>query len=154
MFSSAFDAVSGNALWLFSGSTNTDADYQAYVDSIHQTLQACGPRQDLPAAILLVDAGNPVPNAAWRKRIADASAAVPCPMLFAVVSDSILVRGAITAVNWIRPPPYEIAVHEKLDGAVRWIEEKRGKKTTMFQRLHDEARRGAPSPSSRQPQVR
>lgn len=140
--------ASGNAVWLFSGLVNTDADYAAYVDAVRGTLQRCVGRTDLPASILVVDAGNPVPNAAWRKRIAEASAMAPCRMLFAVVSSSVLVRGAITAVNWIRPPPYEASVHDEVESAVRWIEEKRGKRTTIFRALLDIARRGSTSPSS------
>jgi hypothetical protein len=139
VFVPVFDIVHVAAVWLFTGSTNTDEDYQAYVDNI-EALKPKMKGREHPAAILVADPGNPVPNASWRRKIAAASSSFEATPLFALVSSSPVVRGIATAINWIRPPPYEAAVFAHFDEAVAWIESKRGQKQPVFDRLLAEAR--------------
>ena len=75
MFRLAFDRVNLIAVGVFSGVDNTDADFQAYIDSFDRldAIAFTAP-QERAAYVLIVDPGNPHPNAMWRKRIADASA--------------------------------------------------------------------------------
>jgi hypothetical protein len=139
MFSYRFDSAYGNCVWLFSGSTNTDDDYERYVESfVH--LDKIATRRELPAGILFVDRESPMPNARWRKRMAEASASLRSRPLIAFASESPLVRGVVTAINWLRPPPFEFSVTSSFDDAVTWIEGKRGVGAKLFFHMMAELR--------------
>lgn len=125
MFVGARDSSEGLAVWLMYGPHNSDADYEAYVETIGQ-MRIEASRHPRPAAIMMIDPGNPVPDARWRRRIAEASADIPNTALFALVSESRVVQSVVTAVNWIRPPRYEHSVHTTFEQARSWVEDKRG----------------------------
>ena len=44
---------------------------------------------------------------------------------FALVSERLIVRGIVGAVERMRPSPYESKAHAKLEDALRWIESRR-----------------------------
>lgn len=153
----SYDAAFQLAVFVFSGTTNDDDDFQAYCDAIRSlavklAVFAAGSTA-LPCAVLVVDPGNPIPDARWRKEIAEASGTLRPPMLLAVVSEASLVRGAITAINWLRPPPFEIATHSSFMRALAWLEGRRGTKLPQLTALLEEARRqvvsGRPLASSK-----
>src|SRR5579871_5828259 len=158
MFSMGYDVAFGLAAFLFSGKTNSDADYQAYIEAIEMLKEwhedwakgAIG----VVCGLLVVDAGNPVPDAKWRRRIADASADIKPPALFGLVSESRLVRGTVTAINWIRPPAYTIGIHSTFEDAVAWAERERGTKLPLFHDLLKEARSRADRGEHYAPRVR
>jgi hypothetical protein len=124
MFSFAVDRAHGNCIWLFSGESNSDDDFARYVATF-TLVDAVALQHELPAGILVVDRGNPMPNAVWRKRMAEASSSLKSRPLVAFASESPLVRGVVTAINWLRPAPFEFTVTSTFDDAVRWIEQKR-----------------------------
>jgi hypothetical protein len=143
----AHDTSFGLVVFLFTGETAKDEDFEAYCAGIdflkawHGTWTLA--ETTAPCAILVVDPGSPSPNAHWRKRIADASKDVKPPAYFALVSTSAIVRGVVTAINWIRPPPYEFNVVTTFAAAVHWMEGKRGVKLPAFRELLQEARERA-----------
>ena len=147
MFTFSYDAAFRLAVFLFSGNENTDADYQAYCDIIGKLatrLQAYeGSAVSLPASVIVVDPHNPIPNARWRQEIAEVSARLRPPMIVAMVSDSSLVRGAITAMNWLRPPPFEIQTFPTFEDALAWLETRREVKLPQLTALLSEAREHA-----------
>lgn len=150
MFTEASDAREGLAVWIFSGPTNTDGDYEAYIACIRR-LDAMMSLQDVerPAALQVVDDGNPVPGPRWRRDIADATAHIDARAMFGLVSSSTLIRGVVVAINWIRPPRYTVACHATFDAGVRWVESARGPAPRLHA-LHDEARaRALPAPPAR-----
>ncbi len=57
-----------------------------------------------------------------------------------MVSGSLLVRGVVTAINWIRPPAYDFSCFDSFEGAVMWVEERRGRKIAIASKLLAEAR--------------
>ena len=146
MFAHAYDAPYGLAVFLFSpgGRTSADEDLAAYVDCI-RTLKAkievwqSGPDR-LPAAILVIDPGAPLPNARWRKEIAEVSNDLRPPLLFGIVNDSAIVRGTVTAINWVKPLPFETDVFATFEKATAWIESRRGVKLPLLAALLAEAR--------------
>lgn len=131
MFSYRFDSAHGNCVWLLSGMTNTDDDFARYVDSFAKLDKAALQRKNA-AGVLVVDRDNPMPNARWRKRIAEASASLQSRPLVAFASESPLVRGMVTAINWLRPPPFEFMITSTFDDAVRWFEAKREVPCKLF----------------------
>ncbi len=68
VFTEASDPREGLAVWIFSGPTNTDGDYEASIGCIRR-LDAMIALQNLerPAALQIVDDGNPVPGPRWRR---------------------------------------------------------------------------------------
>lgn len=140
MYGSRIDAPQGLLIGLFSGADNTDEDYQRYVESI---LEA--DRQALPGtakiAALLVDRGNPPPNARWRKRIAEATASVRTEgALFALCAESPIIRGVATAIHWIRPPTYAVRILATSDAFLKLVGERRAAAVPIAKRMIDELR--------------
>lgn len=82
--------------------------------------------------IHFVDRENPMPNAKWRERMAQASSSLRSRPLIAFASESPIVRGVVTAVNWLRPPAYDFTVTGTFDDAVRWVEAKRDVPCKLF----------------------
>jgi hypothetical protein len=148
VFTQAFDLDSRAAVWLFSGASNQDADFEAYIRSIRElAVRTRGAAQ--PAVVMLVDAENPAPSAVWRRRIAEASGDIGEGALFALVSERALIRGIVVAINWLRPPRYEPSAHASFDEGVRWVEARRGESLApLFDRLLREARRATRGPRS------
>lgn len=91
----------------FAGTTNSDDDFERYIAS---TIE--GERRSatlgLAIGVLIVERGNPMPNAAWRRRIADETGKTPMKAaMFILCTEDPLIRGVLTAINWIRRPKYE-----------------------------------------------
>lgn len=140
MFVYRLDKRRGLMVWLFTGSTNTDDDFARYVASFAIADEACthGPQPGI--GVLVVDDGNPVPNAAWRRRMAEASTKLKSNPIVILATSSSLVRGIATAINWIRPPPYEFFATATFDEAAAIAQKRRGEPLTALHVLLDEAR--------------
>jgi hypothetical protein len=118
---------------------NGDADQAYYVD----TFVAFDKRhreRERPVFVLVIDEGASFPNAKWRERIAEASRNINPTSLAVFVSASSLARGITTAINWIRPPTYKLAVVSDMNEAVTAIEAYRMGLRLIVQRLYKEAR--------------
>jgi hypothetical protein len=142
----AHDLEAGAALWLFAGPRNDDVDFQLYLDTI-VALDAKRAGLD-EAGMVVAEPGNPPPSSMWRKRIADATATLRAKKAaFALVSASPIVRGVVTAINWLRPPPYAAGTFAKFGDASAWLEKELARPLPMA-RLLDEARSHASSQRS------
>ncbi len=119
------DETTGAAVWLFTGTQNSDADFERYVASLRD-LAAMARRLGHGAGLLVAARENPPPNANWRKKIADASNHYPPNCSFALVSESMVLRGVLTAINWLRPPTYDVIAVATVDEALDWIAARRG----------------------------
>src|SRR5450432_2600596 len=108
MFHGVIDMRSGLAVWLFTKGENTDADWQAYCDSLQEVSRNI--HHPAPFAVQVIDAQSADPNAKWRREIARVSMRVPAHSSIAIVSLSSIVRGVITAISWLRPPTYKLHI--------------------------------------------
>lgn len=139
MFIEAADIEAGEVVWLFCGTSNTDADYQNYLDSIDRLIKAA-PTSVRPAGIQVVAPDSPPPNAEWRKRIADHTRHFPRDdAMYCMVTRSTVIRGVLTAINWMRRPNYAFAVRPTFDEAVAWIDQQRGHPARALPQLHEQA---------------
>lgn len=138
MFSVSYDKTAALVVSSFSGPTNTDADYAAYCANIEELKAEA--LDLLRIAILTISSDNPMPNASWRKRIADASADVAPNSLFILVSDRPAVRGILTAINWVRPPTYQWAIKKSFGAAIDLAATYRPDAVARLLELHDECR--------------
>ena len=146
MYRSRIDAVEGLLVGLFSGSSNDADDYQRYIDSIldadQKTLATTA-----KIAILLVDRDNPPPDAQWRKRIADASAGVRTEgAIFVLCAQSPIIRGVLTAINWIRAPRYEVRIVGTLEATLAIVRDRRASAPARAEQMIAELRREAQDP--------
>jgi hypothetical protein len=145
MYRSRIDAERGLLIGLFTGSTNDD-DYARYVESILEADRVTRP-ETAKLAILLVDRENPAPNAQWRKRIADASARIRTQgALFVLCAESPIIRGVVTAINWIRPPKYETRIVSTPEAALEIVAERRASAVAAAKRIIEELRAEARRP--------
>ena len=142
MFRCEFDRASLIAVGVFSGPDNSDADFQAYVDSFQVLDQiAYEEARERGVYTVVVDPENPRPSALWRKRIADASAHLRSNPLVTLVSKSAAIRSVVTAINWFRPPPYSIKCHDNIEASAAWIQSQRaGNILEIMRRLEQTCR--------------
>jgi len=138
-FHEARDDHDACVVWLFTGPTNNDADFEKYCDAIVQLDAAFAGKT--AAAILVVDAGNPPPSSPWRKKIADVSATLRSKPTFAMVSASPLMRGVVIAINWLRPAAYPFTVVSTFDDARAWTEQQHGHSLLCLPRLLEDVRK-------------
>lgn len=124
MFTIEIDERASVAVWLFTGATNDDRDFEAYVASLAK-LRTSALRAGVGTGLQWVERGNPPPNATWRRRIAEASASYPPNCVFALVSDSAMIRGIATAINWLRPATYDFTSTATFDEAFQWMAARR-----------------------------
>ena len=144
MFTVSEDRSAALVVHYFSDATNSDADYEAYCKSIAQ-LNTEAPFDLLRLGILAFDSSNPMPNAMWRKRIAEASANIHPNTMFILVSERQVVRGIMTAMNWVRPPTFQWSIVENLDKALDEVAGLRPDAVSSLRRLHEDCRRQAQS---------
>lgn len=134
MFSVSYDKTAALVVSSFSGPTNSDADYAAYCANIEELKEEAPDL--LRIAVLTISSDNPIPNASWRKRIADASADVGANTLFILVSDRPVVRGILTAINWVRPPSYQWSIEKSFDDAIDLVAKHRPDAIARLLELH------------------
>jgi len=142
MFRLAFDTSIVIGVGVFSGNENTDIDFQAYVNSFKRLDEIAYSRPDVRGAYaIIVDPDNPRPDAAWRKKIADASADIRSNPAVSLITKSAAIRSVITAINWFRPPRYEIKCHESVEASAAWISALRSENVLpIMQKLERECR--------------
>jgi hypothetical protein len=134
------DRTFGICVWYFGVTSNSDADFERYVESFARA-DEIGAAISFPSCgLLYVEPENPMPNAKWRKRIAEASRVLKSKPSIVFASPSPLVRGIVTAINWLRPPPFAFQVTSSLDLGIAWLEERRGAKLPRIAELLEECR--------------
>lgn len=144
MFRFEFDRPSVIAVGIFSGPDNSDADFQAYIESFEVLDRiAYDEARERGVYTVVVDPENPRPSALWRKRIADASAHLRSNPLVTLVSQSAAIRSVVTAINWFRPPPYSIKCHDSIEASAAWIQSQRAGNALEIMRRLEQACRGA-----------
>jgi hypothetical protein len=93
------------------------------------------------ALMLVLGPATQPPNAHWRRRYAEQRKALVAPRAFiSVVTESALLRGVMTAMNWVSPdPPHVKSMHHAtfLESA-GWIEQSQGTPFASLRRLFDE----------------
>jgi hypothetical protein len=128
MLSMAIDEDASVAVWLMTGRHNSDEDYERYVTSLLDLRERARVRGG-GTGLFYADRDNPVPNAAWRRKMAEASKDYPPNCLYAMVSESMVVRGVVTAINWLRPPTYDFVTVATMEEALAWLRARRDART-------------------------
>jgi hypothetical protein len=119
------DGPSGDVVGMLvaKSALNPDADHAAVIASVKEQW-AAGFVDHAPALILIIDDDYPVPDATWRRRYAELRDHSPYERYrVAIVTRSSLIRGAHTAINWVRPPSrkFQTESFATFDAAAAWV---------------------------------
>jgi hypothetical protein len=150
MYAKAYSANPAMLVLTFAGTSTTSADYEEIVQSIEQLHRDASGR--LAVAVIVVPKGHAAPNAHWRSRFADANRNRSGRYLLALVTESPLIRGVFTAVNWLMADKrnYHGYAVASFDEAITTFEKLEGKRLDRLRELFAEAqgrlRQGAVEP--------
>jgi hypothetical protein len=127
----AYDRSSSTLVGAKVGDPCTDEDYARIVETMVR-LHAEVPPNGIAYFALIVDAGQPPPSALWRRRLALARAHGKS-FRFVIVSSSILERGTVTAIHWLKPPTSEQKVISRATfaEAVAWLVSEGGSSSVL-----------------------
>jgi len=141
MLSFAYSRSAGILLSFWSGSNNSDDDYERLLGAWARADDEGLRRFDGVVHVVVVSAENPLPDARQRRRLADFQSRLRAQQTYiALVTKSPVVRGVITAIQWIsRPANVETDAYGTLDAAVRWLEHRRGGDMSVVPTLLREA---------------
>ena len=129
----AYDPAQGVSVWLVTGAAGP-ADWQQNIDTMLRL-----DREGCTATVLIADADARPPDAAWRKRIAATACGLKARKAFALVTVSLPMRGALTALNWFRPFKVPTRAFATVDEATDFVAAHTGVRTDLS-RLVDDVR--------------
>jgi hypothetical protein len=146
MFSYQMNKSHGLYVGVYSGDAIADADYERCITSMQELDAAAAQQPQGLLAVLVTDPGTPGVPPAWRKRMADFNRGVKSrPYFLALVTTSMVLRGALTMINWLSPPRpgQALTAHATFDEACRWAESMRGQPLPRLPDLMTAVRRQA-----------
>ena len=147
MFDYAFCRQSSIYVGIYSGNTG-DEDYERCVSSMYAFEAEQRNHPEGIVAVLVSDPGIPPVPPSWRKRMAEFNQSVQAsPYLLSIVTPSAVIRGILTAINWLSPPRkgHERVAHETFAQACDWVDRHRGQPQPRLRELHQAARAKLPS---------
>jgi hypothetical protein len=128
------------------GVEQSDADYELSLTMFKEVDYAAALRKEPFVHVMSVDAEVELPNASWRKRLADANTKlITKRYLFAFVTPSALARGTFTAINWLtsRPRGHVTAAFGTFEAACAWVRSSTGKAYPRLEAMERQARQEA-----------
>jgi hypothetical protein len=112
----------------FTPGGDSDADYAEHMRVEQEVAERAHVSGARLAIIIGQDRGYPAPNASLRKKIA-AMTSMPTfrPVCCAIVTGNPILRGVITALNWLRKREYSEAIFGDQESALAWLEREGGR---------------------------
>jgi hypothetical protein len=117
-----------------------DADYERVLAAFERLARESAPTDALCTNVVVVDRDHDLPDARWRRRIAEAEK--KCRRLrMALVTESAMARGVITAIQWLTGSrdTLQRSTHATLAEASLALEREAGRQLRLAA-LHDAAR--------------
>ena len=102
------------------------ADFGIHLEKLEQALTAAAARGQKLALVILFDSGHAVPNAVWRRAVADFQKRPIFNPDVVLVSGNPLLRGVLTALDWLRGSIINMQPAASGEKAVELIEKQRG----------------------------
>jgi hypothetical protein len=124
---------SGKALvvaWLSSGGEMQD-DFGQLIGLLEKALGQKNADQKL-AIMVVMESGHALPNAFWRSRAAEVTGRDDFDGYLAIVTQNKLIRGVLTALDWLRDKSYQDKVFPSVEEAKAWLEQERGDTFTLI----------------------
>jgi hypothetical protein len=149
VYSFCRDDAFGAMVGVFSGTSNTEADWVRCIESL-ELADETALRMGVPlVCVLVADPETPRPPAVWRKRMAVGQESIRAPVYyFAFVAPNALIRGVYTAINWMAkkgPSGHKSVAVPTFANAASWVRKNAAKAYPTLEALHDEARSGTAS---------
>lgn len=147
MYYQAFDKLNGLLVGFLTPKPVMDEpnDYGQMEASIRE-LDGSKPSMGETVFILVVPSDWPQPNAKYRKQFAALRDRLKQPMTFALISSSPIIRGVVTAVNWVSPPRVGTAgAFASVDDAIAAAEKRFRRRIPELRPLCDEVLAMVPS---------
>jgi hypothetical protein len=137
-------AESGSVLVGVYNGPDTDADHERAIASIVSADAAAVARDEPVVCILVTQRDSASPAPVWRKRMADANRNMRAKAYyFVLVSPNGLLRGVLTAINWLNDVPshHHFESTATFEEAVKWVRKQTGDSYPMLESLYERARR-------------
>jgi hypothetical protein len=140
VYAFAYDRRSSTLVGIKGGEVSTGVDYQSLIDSINQ-LWAEASATPFATFVLVIDPGQETPSPLWRQRIAEARTTTQ-PFRIVIVTSSVVMRGVMTAINWIRPngAGQKTVSRATLEETIAWLEAEGGRARPIVPTLYAKAR--------------
>jgi hypothetical protein len=140
VYAFAYDRRRSTLVGVKGGDVCTDVDYQSVIDSVNQ-LWAEASATPFATFVLVIDPGQESPSPLWRQRIAEARTTTQ-PFRIVIVTSSVIMRGVMIAINWIRPngAGQKTVSRATLEEAIAWLEAEGGHARPIVQTLYAKAR--------------
>jgi hypothetical protein len=143
MYASAAAESGSVVVGVYSG-PDGDADHERAIASIVDADAAALERNEPVVCILVTQRDTASPPAVWRKRMSNANRAMRAKAYyFVLVSPNPLLRGVLTAINWLSDVPSHHYFNSTatFDEAARWVRKETGGSYAMLEALYDRAER-------------
>jgi hypothetical protein len=109
----------------FSGGGRSDDDFRAHVEQLRIAGQSADGRR--VAAVIRMIPGHPFPTAYWRSEVAKMVTSGNLKADLAVLSNSNVIRGVLSAVSWLVPRnSARFRMFTSWEAAESWLAEGRG----------------------------
>jgi hypothetical protein len=121
-----YSKSAGVLLWLSTSDASVDSEHERYYQAL-LTLDADAVElghESLSFTVML-NSRPKRPNANWRRKYAELRTLLKARRrLGVIVNPSAILRGAITVMNWLQPPPPEevLEIFGTCAAGVRWVE--------------------------------
>jgi hypothetical protein len=142
MLALVYDRPSALLLALLGGAPHAEDEWGQLIDAIRE-LDRNAAADGLETLLVAVTTPEtPRPDATWRRRFAELKLELKAKRRYsALVTTSLLLRGAMTAINWIVPPSRhgEVVVFGTFDEAAAWCVAERGRRRQALYAMLDQA---------------
>lgn len=138
MVSLAYDLAT-HVLVGYVGGQATAAENEVLMAEIDKLDRNGRHRGKTVAMLLVLGPDAQAPNAHWR-RLAEQRKALVAPVYISVVTTSAVLRGVLTAMNWMFTPPSHVKTqhHATFEEGAAWIELSQGTPQATLRRLYKE----------------
>jgi hypothetical protein len=142
MLALVYDRPTALLLALLGGPPHAEDEWGQLIEAIRE-LDKNGAADGLETLLVAVTTPEtPRPDATWRRRFAELKLELRARRRYtALITTSLLLRGAMTAINWIVPQSKrgEVAVFGTFGEAVEWSVEQRGRQAPALNAMLDRA---------------
>ncbi len=135
MYSVAHSADPPAMVLLFAGRETSDSEYEGVIGAWERLFRDAKGR---PAVgVVVVPVGHAQPNVFWRRRFAEVHGKESGPVYVAVVTQSAVIRGVITAVNWLmrRRANYHSHAFDTIEAAAEKLRSVEGLRDGLLREL-------------------
>jgi hypothetical protein len=146
MYAATMDDDAAILIGVYAGTEQTDADHERGLEFNARADRNATARGLAYVHILVVEDATDTPSPRWRRRFAESRKAITSvPHYFALVTESRVARGIMTAVTWLTgaPPGHYTSTFATFAEACAWIRTQTGQVYPQLEGLYDRARMAA-----------